>query len=723
MTKEEQFVVPLDAGRVLAALRKEAGRSQADVSRTLGIDTSKASRIETGDVSLTATYLQKFVDAIDTDSARKYIDYLKQPFRVLPQPQFNHPNIKVLSTADDYLQQLKEFVTDPDLPGPLARQADLFRDTLRRSAEYLSDLSHSVAYIGEIGVGKTTVICMQSGLVLNGADETGVEKIVLEFGRGGTTICEVRVVYHERFGLIVEPCPDVEIYRLVDDLCAGLWVKSEPEGDDGEQERGVPREIQRALRNMANLNRQRRKDPAGKSTTFDPAKKLLEGFNSLDDFQAEFSSRLQLWKRKRREVWYDLSDSESGLIWLRKIFAEINNGRNPDYPLPQRITVHVPSEVLIYHGYVLEIIDTKGVDRTAFRPDLQNCIDDTRTLTILCSRFTQAPDISLQGLIEHLANSGGDRALSERVAMLVLAHDTEALGMKDDSGVLAETEVEGYELRLEQVEAELTRIGASQLPVYFFNAKTEIPEDFTAYVVAQIVEMRDVRVQKIKDIATAVEQLIKNRGEQHALAAQQEVNNQLHIFARRHLNLEQSKRPAHTSVLKAIRSLHPSTVWATTRRSGLWPGLDVFFYLGAGSELDARQRSDGVIHGLKEVIQNMLGNNDLEPIHDFLNELLSAVDNWRDKFLKAVRQSGEHTYRPSLKNCDNLWSSCEDLYGQGLPYREKVAKNVQNWFESDKQEKLHIQLEKRITEAWRSEVIQHLSAITEEFAVESSKGN
>ena len=81
--------------------------------------------------------------------------------------------------------------------------------------------------------------------------------------------------------------------------------------------------------------------------------------------------------------------------------------------------MHIPSQMLHKHGYVLEVIDTKGIDRAAVRPDLQACIDDPRTLTVLCSRFSQAPDISLQNLIAHLKHTGADRALRERTVMLI----------------------------------------------------------------------------------------------------------------------------------------------------------------------------------------------------------------------------------------------------------------------------------------------------------------
>ena len=49
--------------------------------------------------------------------------------------------------------------------------------------------------------------------------------------------------------------------------------------------------------------------------------------------------------------------------------------------------------------YRIRLIDTKGLDKTAIRRDIQDRLDDPRTLLILCTRFTGFA-ISLQGLIE-----------------------------------------------------------------------------------------------------------------------------------------------------------------------------------------------------------------------------------------------------------------------------------------------------------------------------------
>ena len=714
MSSIEPAVMPPDIGKVLIDLRKAAGKSQAAVSRALTIDASRVSRIETGEIIPSLSDVEMIVKAIGTDLAREYLAHLNRPFRLLTRPEFGHPDRRTLGLAEDCLQRLEAFVAAPDLPGPLVRQADMFREILLGSAAHLADLHHSIAYIGDMGVGKTTVLCIQTGLVLEQLDKGGLEKIVLEFGRGGITICEVRIRHSDRFGLIVEPCPDAEVYRLVDDLCSGLWTQVDPSGEEERQERGVPREINRALRNMAGLNRPRPRSGERKPVA-DPAKELAVKYSQLDDFRAEFSSRLKLWQRKRREAWYVPSSNESGPVWLRRMFAEINNGRNPEFPLPQRITVHVPSEVLRKHGYILEIIDTKGIDRAAIRPDLQACIDDPRCLTVLCSKFSQAPDVSLQGIIEHVRERGAAQALRERVVMLVLAHDSEALGMKDDSGLLAETEAEGYELKREQIDPELIRLGAPDMPVLFLNVKTEVPDALTCRLVHQIALMRESHGKRIAEVAGAIDELIKNRDAQHALAAQQEVNKKLRLFAEHYRQLSARKRFAHSAVLTAIRSLHPSTVWATARRSGSWGGLDVYFYLGTGAEVDAKLRSEGPLSGLEEIIRNLLDDCDLSPVHKYLTQLLARVEVWKTQFLDGVRRAGEYTYRPALEGATALWSECEGLYGRGLPFRMEVAQRVQGWFEDDARDHLHAQLEARINDVWQAEVLDPLTNVSANF--------
>ncbi len=712
--------IPPDLGKTLAELRKSADKSQAQISRYLRVDASRVSRIETGDFSATPAEVVSYLNAVDTEEARRFLDFLGQKFHFLPRPDFRHPERNSLYRAEDNLRRLEEFLGESEVPGPLVNQATMYRESLLQSASYLADLTHPMAYIGDIGVGKTTFVCLQSGLVISEQDKAGLEKIALEFGRGGTTICEVRIKYGSSYGLIVEPYTDREVYQLVDDLCEGLWDSENSPVNVNEKEKGVAREINRALRNMSGLNRQRRKDSSGETIRIDPAVDLTKEFSSLEDFRAEFSARLGLWKRERREIWHGPRSDVPGLSWLSKIFSKINNGRHIEFSLPKKIDVIAPSEMLHSRGLNLELIDTKGVDRTAIRPDLKSCVDDPRTLTVLCTRFTQAPDVSIQRFVEHLTEIGAERALRERVAMLVLVHDTEALGMKDDAGVMAETEQEGYELKGEQLESDLLRLDLSKMPLFFFNAKTDRPESVTSAILDLVEGIRKLQVKRIIEVGAAIDELFHNRDTQHAIAAQLEVNETLRVFVSQNSRLPNRKRFAYQAVLVATRSLHPSTVWATTRRTGSWGNLDVYFYLGLGAEADARVRADKSFNELEGIVRNMAGKADLEPVHKFLNELLANIDLWRESFLDAVRRAGEFTYRPALEDATVLWSECEELYGRGLSFRKEVAATLENWFEADEQGHLHEQLEVRVREAWRRELLKPLRRLSEDLDAQTN---
>jgi hypothetical protein len=132
------------------------------------------------------------------------------------------------------------------------READTYRQGLLREAEYLISLKHSISYVGDIGVGKTTAVCELTGLVI--PQEAQFERqSVLSTGGGGTTVCEVRIRQGLNFGIIVEPVAEQDIYKLVEDLCTNL-IDSAAEEQENKQ-RGVFKEIERTLRNMAGLVR------------------------------------------------------------------------------------------------------------------------------------------------------------------------------------------------------------------------------------------------------------------------------------------------------------------------------------------------------------------------------------------------------------------------------------------------------------------------------------
>ena len=95
----------------------------------------------------------------------------------------------------------------------------------------------------------------------------------------------------------------------------------------------------------------------------------------------------------------------SPLRWMQKTFIEINNGRRSDIALPRLIDVVIPDDVLSEETFGLSLVDTKGVDQTAVRPDLEARLRDPRTLTVLCTRFNEAPGPTMQRFLEHAGDT------------------------------------------------------------------------------------------------------------------------------------------------------------------------------------------------------------------------------------------------------------------------------------------------------------------------------
>src|SRR5207253_6403000 len=125
---------------------------------------------------------------------------------------------------------------------------------------------------------KSTAICTISDLRVT-TDGPWNKQVVLEAGAGGTTICEVHVKTGPQFGLIVEPRSDEAIKFDVADFTDYLLRLTKPtpgsNGGDNEEGPSIPKEINRAIRNMSGLTEPTTKDSAtGRQIRHDPAREL-----------------------------------------------------------------------------------------------------------------------------------------------------------------------------------------------------------------------------------------------------------------------------------------------------------------------------------------------------------------------------------------------------------------------------------------------------------------
>jgi transcriptional regulator with XRE-family HTH domain len=693
-----------EIGGLLSQIRKAAKLTQEDLAGRLAVHQSRVSRMESGDGEPTAEEYGAYLDAVGTADAKKLDAVIKMKWRFLPQPPLRHPDLVPLMEAETALARLEGFKSGPSIPQILAGQADLLFRRLFDFGEFLLNLDHRVVYVGEIGVGKTTAVCKQAGLVINPENPGDLKGMILDTGGGRTTLCDVYVQAGERFSIAVDPVSDEEIYRLAEEFCRSVVAKSDSsQVATASTDFKLPEEVERALRVMAKLPRPIRRK--GSQQEQDPAAELAAG-RDFPDFRAEVAARLTLWRRTRRFIDFEGSDLLAGRAWLRETFTKINNGRHDDFSLPGKIVVTVPFDPVPDSCFKITVLDTRGVDGSAVRPDILAQLKDKRALTVLCAKWGSAPDPSIQELLKHVTETDVDPTFFSRVAILVVSRAGDALSMRHDSGDGAQDTIEGYEIKRTQVEDALHRINMTGIAIEPFDAVSDPSADIIGFLVKKLEELRAAQRANAASTILAIEQMLDNVKQVQSLATLDAINEDLKIFAASHSRLKPSTRPIQTRLLNSVRSTHPRTVWASTRRSGEFWNFDVFQHLGDGAAAEAKRRSSAPIDGLRELIRNRLSNGKFKTAHAFLGQILDDVSKWEADFINAARHHAIAIFKPHLSSAHGLWSDTQGKYGQGLNFRDEVTGALDEWFE--KHDGLQEAFEQQVLRAWRTSVLQRL---------------
>ena len=98
----------------------------------------------------------------------------------------------------------------------LLNYLELFQD----SASYLINKNHRLAFIGNVGAGKTTAICHLLDLL----DE---KEPILSTGSGRTTLCEVEILNGDQLKIEFTPYSESEVLSYLQDFSLNISEISE----------------------------------------------------------------------------------------------------------------------------------------------------------------------------------------------------------------------------------------------------------------------------------------------------------------------------------------------------------------------------------------------------------------------------------------------------------------------------------------------------------------
>lgn len=693
----------IEVGRYITQIRERAGLKQAELAKRVSLSPAVLSRIESGERQVSDDEVKDILRQIASPDADALTRALERNWIDISRPPLDHQDQDLLWDSEQTIQALRKLLDSPDAPIPAAfgRRLSEYIDEIKKSAGLLLKREHQVAFIGSIGVGKSTAICRMTGLVTPKEDGTLVP--VFAVGGGGITVCEVHLRTGPEFGIFIEPRTNEELRQDVADL-ADHVLKGQTGGnveiDGADESQGISKEVNRALRNMANIAIQRPKGPDGKKLVIDPAKELAERFPDTRSFVVEILSRMELPRRDRRDIWYDSACGKSPKSWLKDTFEAINNGKHADFTLPKRIEVVVPDQLLSLSDLTIRFIDTKGIDRTAAREDIEIHFDDPHTLAVLCSGFNNAPAAEARLLLER-AKDAGVRSLEVNVALLVLPLPSQALAMKDDAtSTPVDTVEEGYELKAEQVSLALEPLGLQQLAVSFYNANEDAASNAQGFLLGCLTRARDSFRTRIRRSSTEARGLLENYGEARIHAVLQETGKHLGTWVSLHRTVQPIQAHIQESLMTQIQVAYASTVRAAIRREGEWPQLSYSHHIGYGSRRMAVLALGKAVDAFSDKCKVLAVTPGFEEAVGLISQAERVLLSSYEELLRKVQLMGQTVFREAMKSDTAFWQACMDEWGQGSGYKNRVAGRNRAWFENESHHQIESELIALIQREW-----------------------
>ena len=694
---------PQEVGRRLYQIREGAGIKQAELARRIVWSPAVLSRVESGERQLSSDELREVTNAIGTPDALKLSEILDRDWTEIPRPPLDHPDQDLLWEVEQTCREIEELRNQPDVRRAFERRLSEYTEELQSTAKLLLNREHDLAFIGPLGIGKSTAICRMTSLEVPSGDG-GPASPVLEAGAGGITICEVHVRTGPSYGLIVEPCGEDEIRAHVMDftehiLREGSGALSATQDGNDEVTDGISKEIERAIRNMAGLRIRREKGPDGKPLRRDEARDLANRIGTVREYAVEVLARMELHRRDRRDTWYDAGLGKPPLLWLKETFEQINNGRHPDFTLPTRIEVVVPQPLLSSKDWSARLVDTKGIDRTAARPDLEKHLNEPHTLALLCSGFNDAPGTTARLLLER-AKEARYRTLELNTAILVLARPNEALAVKDESGAVVDTVEEGYDLKAEQVMMALEPFRLPRVTIEFFNSFGDDPERLRIRIVEGIERIRQNFRSRLSSACANARSLIVNHAQEQVQEVQRAAAHMLATWVAQHRQLPPLPGRVQDSLMEQLTVAYASTIRASVRREGEWRNLSYGHHLGYGARRVAAMALEPAVAGLKEITDTMDASGDYVEAKGLIQQVRDVLDVAFEDLLQKVQIMGKTLFTDALKADPIFWWECQNEWGRGPGYKDRVSNRNADWFGATDRRQMEQQLRDLISREW-----------------------
>ncbi|MBK9643658.1 MAG: hypothetical protein IPO67_00625 [Deltaproteobacteria bacterium] len=249
--------------------------------------------------------------------------------------------------------------------------------------------------IGQIGMGKSSLIAAATGLHIGPALGSPRRWSVLPVGDGNTTLGELLVKVEPQAAelvLRVEPVPAERLAQELTFLVEDTWraARRPPKEGAASGGGGAGEELYDLLRMWLTGGERSKREARELLKTWVTAEETLQDAVAALKARVDLTTRSAPYERR-------FPDDEAGLTELKSTLAGLMKGTLADAPAPAVTTLSVPQSRAGALG-IDAVIDTQGLEPTntqrmlTARPDLMGLIDDPSVMLVVCADYTAAPD-------------------------------------------------------------------------------------------------------------------------------------------------------------------------------------------------------------------------------------------------------------------------------------------------------------------------------------------
>ncbi|EGT3624816.1 hypothetical protein FAP94_00110 [Morganella morganii] len=591
----------------------------------------------------------------------------------------------------EVLNKISRLLSNLPVQNATRSQLENYAELFNRSVDYLANKEHEIAFIGNVGAGKTTSICYLLGLV-------GESGPVLSTGSGRTTLCEVHLKQGEQAMIEVLPYTNDEVQSYLKDFA--LYLQAEPNDADNDGFK-LSAEIERALRNMLELKIVRSKVD-GKRVSTDHAKIFAADFNRYEDLVTEFNKKIRLENRTKKRFVND--GKHSDLDWLNQTFKLINSATHTQVGLAKKITLYIPELNINDPEVTITVIDTKGVDQTVNRVDLDSCLTSDRTVSIFCSRFNDAPDQTCSKLIDNVIQAGLKSRLKAETVLMVLDRAGEAEDVMDYDGAVGDKE-DGRDIKAEQISSELSqKFAVTGVEIEFFDAKQDEPAELFTLIKSKVLHLRQNHEARMDEIIKSVDEIELELQSQSSKQAKHQVKMTLVPWLKKSQECAPTLNEFFLPLIETIsaRGTYAASVRASVNRDGDWHNLDYYQEIALGARSQCVQKLYPLRDELITLIDNMLAQNDLQPAYSLLKQLKITTEIRLEDIAQLALSKGRSIYEVDIKSDAPFWSGAYHEWGKGAGYKDRVAAHTHTWFKSHDYTRYEFEVTRTLVTRWEN---------------------